>query len=177
MYSVYAVFDSSYAFTGNARQASFGVEADAALECHALSFALADEVQFKGGEFRIVRARLLASGAIGLAPGKEKIAGNVKLKFVTGGEDASGSFDLSFVKWDEWVDQDLCIGVTDSAVGKDCELAVIKSGTTFTCDDFNIDAAYSGETVVPMLELEIDAKRDSVTRRMSHGYIQNKFDI
>lgn len=156
MYRVYAVLNSSYTFTGSARQASFGVEADAALECHALSFALADKVQFKGGQFRIVRARLSASGAIGLAPGKEKIAGNVKLKFVTGGEDASGSFELSFAKWEEWVDQDLRIGVTDSAVGKDCELAVIKSGTTFTCDDFNIDAAYVGQTVVPMLELEIE---------------------
>lgn len=28
MYRVYAVLDSSYAFTGGARQASFGVEAE-----------------------------------------------------------------------------------------------------------------------------------------------------
>lgn len=157
MYKVYAVLDSSYTFTGSARQASFSVSADAALECHALSFALADKVQFKGGPFHIARARLLASGAPGLAPGKEKIAGNVKLKFVTGGGDASGSFELSFVKWDEWVNQGVRIGVMDSAVGKDCELAVIQSGTTFTCDDFNIDTTYSGETVVPILELEIEA--------------------
>lgn len=157
MYRVYAVLDSSYTFTGSARQASFGVAANAALECHALSFALSDKVQFKGGQFRIVRARLLASGALGLAPGKEKIAGKVKLKFVTGGEDASGSFELSFAKWDEWVNQDLRIGVKDSVVGKDCELEVIKNSTTFTCDDFNVDSAYVGQTVVPMLELEIEA--------------------
>ena len=158
MYKLYAKIPATYTFTGNARQATFGVAADASLELHALSFAGADKVQLKGGNFRIVRARLVASGADGLEPGKEKIAGSMNLKLVYGGSDASNVFKLSFYKWDEWTEQDIRIGVYPQAENKDCGLAVVQRGTEFTCDDYNVDSAFVGQSFVPILELEIECR-------------------
>ena len=156
MYKIYTKIPATYTFTGNARQAAFGVAADASLELHALSFTGADKVQLKGGNFHIVRARLVASGADGLMPGKEKIAGSINLKLVAGGSDASNVFKMSFYKWDEWTEQDIRMGVYPQAETKDCELAVVQDGTEFTCDDFNVDSAFVGQSFVPILELEIE---------------------
>lgn len=156
MYRIMAKLPASYTFTGNARQATFGVTESGALETHVLSYAGADIVKFKRSNVRIVRARLVPSGAVGLAPAKEKIAARIALKFVVNGKDY-GNFILSFSKWDEWERQDVSTGMGEYT-DDEGELAVEQSGTEFTCDDFNIDAAYVGQTVVPILELEIEAK-------------------
>ena len=154
MYRIMAKLPASYTFTGNARQATFGVTASANLETHVLSHAGADIVTFKRSNVKIVRARLVPSGAVGLAPAKEKIAARIALKFVVDGNDY-GNFILSFSKWDEWERQDVSTGMGEYT-DDEGELAVVQSGTEFTCDDFNVAESLVGQTVVPMLEIEME---------------------
>lgn len=156
MTRIYAKLPTSYTFTGNARQATFGVSENASLETHVLSYAGADAVRFKRSNVRIVRARLVPSGAAGLMPGKEKIAGRLQLSFVRQGQNANGApFTMSFYKWGEWERQEISTGMPGSD-GDICELAINANGTEFTCDDFNIADSFVGQTVVPMLEMEIE---------------------
>lgn len=155
MYRIIAKLPASYTFTSNARQATFGVTESGALETHVLSHAGADIVKFKRSNVRIVRARIIPSGAVGLAPAKEKIAARIALKFVVDDNDY-GNFILSFSKWDEWEPQDVSTGMGEYT-DEEGELAVEQTGTEFTCDDFNVAGDFVGQTVVPMLELEIEA--------------------
>ena len=156
MTRIYAKIPTSYTFTGNARQATFGVSENAPLETHVLSYAGADAVRFKRSNVRIVRARLVPSGAAGLMPAKEKIAARLQLSFVTQGQDNGGApFTMSFYKWGELEQQEISTGMPGSD-GDVCELAINASGTEFTCDDYNVDSAFVGQSFVPILELEIE---------------------
>lgn len=153
MYRIIAKLPASYTFAGNARQATFGISADASLETHVLSFASADAVKFINGNVTIKRARLIASGAECLNPGKEKIAAKMHLKFVNG-TNSSPVFTMSFAKWNEWTEQNLSVGTGE--IGGPCELAIVESGTEFTCDDYSIADDFVGQTVVPMVEMEVE---------------------
>ena len=142
MHRIITKLSTSYTFTGDARQATFGIDADSAV------------LRLKRSNMRIVRARLIPSGAGGLAPAVEKIAAKIQCKLVSGNY-KSPAFALLFTKWDEWEALNIGIGIEDH-MDSPCDLMIIASGTEFTCDDYNVADAYVGQAVTPILELELE---------------------
>lgn len=149
-----AALPAAYTFTGNARAATFGVDAAGALTLKCVSnFAGGTEVKFlRKSPVRICRARILSSGAPGLQAGVAKLASSLKLYFTDAGS-SSPEFTLTFARWNEWEEKSVSLNMGS---GESCELAVSDTGTEFTCDDFNLQEEFIGQDVVPMLELEFE---------------------
>ena len=100
-----------------------------------------------------VRARLVASGAQGLEPAVGQLAGILSLRF-KGATKSSDAFKLSFTKWNEWEQQmvSAVTGECDGSIG----LELLASGTELTIDDYNVQEAYVGQDVEPILEIEVE---------------------
>ena len=142
MRKIIVALPASYTFTGSDRAATFSVTATASI------------IRLKRSNAKIVRARLIPSGAVGLASAVGKIAGRVQCQLIAG-KYVSPVFEMIFTKWDEWTPQNIGIGIEDH-MGLPCDFNVVQSGTEFTCDDYNISDMYLGEKVFPMLEFEIE---------------------
>ena len=160
---IIAALPASYTFTSNARAATFGITASGNLDFKAVSNkAGGSSVKFmRKAPVRIVRARLIPSGAPGLQAGMGKLAATLQLAFT----DASGSipaFSLSLARWGEWEDKNISLPMGQ---GGPCELSIAETDTEFSCDDFNLQEEFIGQDVEPVLELEVESDSivDAVT--------------
>lgn len=148
-----AVLPLSYTFTGEARDASVTLADNTELTLVPMS-KNGSTASFVTSNVTFVRARLVASGAQGLEPAVGEIAGKLVLRF-KGATKNSSPFTLSFTKWNEWEQQMVDTG-TGECDGGSIGLELLASGTELTLDDYNVQEAYVGQDVAPILEIEVE---------------------
>ena len=141
----------TYTLTGNDRQADVSLGSDTALSFKNLE---TDEPNFtlKPGNFTIKTARLIGSGANGLQPGVNELAGTLNLA-MTNGVDELEPVCLSLEDWN----CDIKLGLGTGSGDLTGVLSfVLKAGSTVTCDDYNVQDAYIGQTISIWLELTLE---------------------
>lgn len=148
-----AVLPLSYTFTGEARDASVTLANNTELALVPMAMN-GSKASFVPSNVTFVRARLVASGAQGLEPAVGEIAGTLALRF-KGATKNSAQFTLSFTKWNEWERQMVNTG-TGECDGGSIGLELLASGTELTLDDYNVQEAYVGQDVEPILEIEVE---------------------
>ena len=155
-----AVLPLSYTFTGEARDASVTLADNTELTLVPMS-KNGTSATFKPSgmtpvpsNITFVRARLVASGAQGLVPAVGEIAGKLALRF-KGATKNSAPFTLAFTKWNEWEQQMVATG-TGECDGGSIGLELLASGTELTIDHYNVQEAYVGQDVEPILEIEVE---------------------
>ena len=159
-YRLVAVLPLSYTFTGEARDASVTRASNAELTLMPISQNGTSATFKPSGKTPVpsnitfVRARLVASGAQGLEPAVGEIAGKLALRF-KGATKNSTPFTLAFTKWNEW-EQQMVSAVTGECDGGSIGLELLASGTALTLDDYNVQEAYVGQDVKPILEIEVE---------------------
>ena len=160
IYRLTAVLPLSYTFTGEARDASVTLADNTELtlvpmsENGSLATFKPSGMTPVPSNITFVRARLVASGAQGLEPAVGEIAGKLALRF-KGATKNSTPFTLSFTKYNEWEQQMLCTG-TGECDGGSIGLELLASGTELTLDDYNVQEAYVGQNIEPILEIEVE---------------------
>ena len=145
-----AVLPLSYTFTGEARNATITLANNTDL----VLVQNGSTASFVPSNVTFVRARLVASGAQGLEPAVGEIAGKLALRF-KGATKNSAPFTLSFTKWNEWENPIVSTG-TGECDGGSIGLELIASDTVITLDDYNVQEAYVGQNVEPILEIEVE---------------------
>lgn len=148
-----AVLPLSYTFTGEARNATVTLADNTELTLVPMS-KNGSTATFVTSNVTFVRARLVASGAQGLEPAVGEIAGRLNLRF-KGATKNSTPFTLSFTKWNEWERQMVCTG-TGECDGGSIRLELLASDSMITLDDYNVQEAYVGQDVTPILEIEVE---------------------
>ena len=144
----------TYTFDGESRDASVTLDSDVELIINALSREGANPVKFKPGNINVLSARLISSGAKDLEPAVGEIAGKLHLAFRGDGGESS-PFTLSFAKWNELERKSVYVGM-DGCGGDAVGLVLLASGTKVTCDDYNVQDSYVGQSFTPVLELEVE---------------------
>ena len=159
-YRLVAVLPLSYTLTGEARDASVTLSDNTVLTLKPMG-KNGSSATFKPSgitpvpsTITFVRARLVASGAQGLEPAVGEIAGTLALRF-KGTAKNSEPFKLGFVKWNEW-EQQMVVTETGECDGGSIDLELLADGTVLTLDDYNVQEAYVGQDVEPMLEIEVE---------------------
>lgn len=159
-YRLLAALPLSYTFTGEARDASVTLADNTRLTLVPMS-KNGSRATFKPSgmtpvpsSITFVRARLIASGAPGLEPSLNHLAGMFKLRFTYGTKN-SEPFVLSFTKWNEWEQQMVSV-VTGECEGDSIRLELLASDSMITIDDYNVQEAYIGQDVEPILEVEVE---------------------
>lgn len=163
---------TEYTFTGNARNAQFHPTAgDKLADMRALnSYGSNTAVKFiTQNSITIKRARIVGAGAPGLQTGNASpfLACHVSLfAGVENGEDVPPSdldgFFVSLTRWGEWQDVNKTFTPFANAAALEslpqlCDLFINGGADSlFWCDDFNLQEDFVGQTVKPILELEID---------------------
>lgn len=165
----------SYEFTGNNRAASFGITGDREeMSMKALNALSVDSNVWPemGTNVNIKRAKIEPSGAFGLQPPQGERAAGLFLDLVYTDGDGNlqviDSVALQFDKWGEWCD----INKNLKAYGDIntpptiCKFSIYPSTAFFKCDDYNLQEDYIGQTVTPVLVLEVETAGmwDSVAR-------------
>lgn len=145
-----AVLPLSYTFTGSARDATVTLVNNTGLTL----MQNGSPATFVPSNVTFVRARLVASGAHGLEPAVGEIAGRLALRF-KGATKNSAPFTISFTKWNEWEKPIVSTG-TGECDGGSIGLELLASGTELTLDDYNVQEAYVGQDVEPILEIEVE---------------------
>lgn len=159
-YRLTAALPLSYTFTGEARDASATLADNAELTLVLMGKNVSTATFKPSGitpvpsNITFVRARLIASGAQGLEPAVGEIAGKLALRF-KGATKNSAPFTLAFTKWNEW-EQQTVSAVTGECDGDSIGLELLASGTELTLDDYNVQEAYVGQDVEPILEIEVE---------------------
>lgn len=157
---VSAVINAEYVFTGADRDAAFAPSSDAELSFVVLNKGQGEkDVSFlRKNSLHVVRARLVPNGAPGLQVANGRNAADLLFEVVEDG-DAIASFGLAFSKWDEWEEKDLYISLVEWSNPFNI---TINDSSVMRCDDFNVQTAYVGETLYPVLELEIESEGDAL---------------
>ena len=113
----------------------------------------------------IKRARIIPSGGFGTQPPEKKRAAQVYLKLVKSDLTELDTRLLKFQSWGEWYDVNATLRPhktettwTDGEINKHkpvyfCIGYVL---TYFNVDDYNIFDAYKGQTMTPILEMELE---------------------
>lgn len=164
--------ETEYTFTGNARNAEFHPTAgDKSADMRALnSYGSNTAVKFiTENSVTIKRARIVGAGAPGLQAGNALPFMACRLSMFAGvghgeGEpvDVLDSFHLSLTNWGEWQDVNKTFSPYANAAALEslpqiCDLFINGGADSlFWCDDFNLQDDFVGQTVKPVLELEID---------------------
>ena len=159
-YRLLAGLPLSYTFTGEARSAIVTLADNTRLALVPMS-KNGSRATFKPSgmtpvpsNVTFVRARLISSGAPGLEPAIETLAGQLALRF-TDGTNNSEPFMLSFTKYNEW-EQQMVSAVTGECEGDSIRLELIARDSMITLDDYNVQEAYVGQDVEPILEIEVE---------------------
>lgn len=174
-YTLWAVVPNcSYEFTGNARAASFGITGDElqAINMKALNSLSVDSNVWPeiGTEVKIKRAKIEPSGAFGLQQSQgERAAGfYVALTYIDddGNLQTLDQVSLQFDKWGEWCDINKSLKAYGFVNPSSCGFGISRNGAFFTCDDYNLQEDYIGQTVTPVLVMEVETAGlyDSVAR-------------
>ena len=171
----FLVPDTQYEFAGNDRNATFAPSESGskmvtayARNSDALNAPILLPLQ---GEFKIKRVRLVGVGAEFLKPGTGSpyLAG--KIAIGCGIEDPENPpaalpldvINLTVTRWGEWEETNKVLQPFKnmSALNLDSYIAaglfVNLNVSEFYCDDYDIGDAFVGETVKPLLEMEVDA--------------------
>lgn len=159
-YRLLAALPLSYTFTGEARNATITLADNQTLRLiPKTDLELSAKFKPSGmtpvpSNITFVRARLVSSGASGLEPAVGAFAGQLALRF-EGATKNSEPFTLGFTKWNEW-EQQMVSAVTGECDGDSIGLELLAGGTELTLDDYNVQEAYVGQDVTPILEIEVE---------------------
>lgn len=179
-YILQANTQCSYTLTGSNRNATFNIgNQDKVIS----AFVLANDViisPVKGflnyeNLCTIKRARLVPSGAYGARPSPVSVAGRLNIAVVAGIDgkkldntdgDTLAVFALYFENWDEWTEFNINVEPFKTKINweeyqhdadkKPCSFKILEHAQFFSIDDFNIQSAYIGQNVYPMIDFEID---------------------
>lgn len=179
-YLLQANTQCSYTLTGSNRNATFDIgNQDKVID----TFVMANDViisPVKGflnceNLCTIKRARLVPSGAYGARPAPVSVAGRINIAVVAGIDgkkldnsdgDTLAVFALYFENWDEWTDFNINVEPFKTKINwdeyqhdadkKPCSLKILEHAQFFSIDDYNIQSAYIGQDVCPMIDFEID---------------------
>lgn len=173
-YTLSIELPTSYELTGNARNANFTFANNIEqFSPKCVNRGYIDNgyanISFENKVF-VKRGRIYAAGGQGLQAAQDgTFAGQFLLVVRQFNNGSGGTLDtlfLRFPKWDEWynIDGELkpFVGTAADWSGatyehlKPCRLGSQSIGSYFTCDDFNVQEDYVGQTVTPILELEIE---------------------
>lgn len=176
-YTLWAVIPNcSYEFTGSNRAASFGITGDDIqnVNMKALNALSVDSNVWPviGTDVKIKRAKIEPSGAFGLQPSQGERAAGLWLDLTYTDEYENlqilDSISLQFDKWGEWCEINKNLkAYRDIKPDPDtCRFGISKTGCFFNCDDYNLQEDYIGQTVTPVLILEVETAGlwDSVAR-------------
>lgn len=174
-YTLWAVIpNSSYTFTGNNRAANFGITGDElqAINMKALNSLSIDSNVWPeiGTEVKIKRAKIEPSGAFGLQPSPGERAAGVFVVLTYTDEDANlqtlSQISMQFDKWGEWCEINKSLKAYGFVNPDSCYFGISSNGAFFTCDDYNLQKDYIGQTVTPVLVMEVETAGlyDSVAR-------------
>lgn len=172
--SMFATSACSYTFTGNARAAVFSKVSEV-LDFKTLSTGTANTVSvgFKAGEtINIVSAKVKAGQAAGLqspaiAAGVTGLCASIQFEIValdnTGDvvESTYITTNLKELDWNVFEKKGIKI-TTPSTLPAGATCFGIRYGGAFSCDDYNIQEDYVGQTVTPELVLEIATESETV---------------
>lgn len=170
-YVLRAVTGESYTLTGNDRNATITKAADEVLETFDLTKILnankSDGFYF-GNTLNIKRARVYLAGGQGMQPAADGTLAAYLALNITQLYDGSGPklarFFLNIPKYEVWFDVNAIIkpyeGTPDPWTGimpekHICRL-MLESTSKFSFDDFNVQADYVGQDIIPVIELEIE---------------------
>lgn len=164
----------SYEFTGNARAATFskgyeildfktlstGVAANASVGFKAGETINIVSAKVKAGQAACLQSPAIASGVTGLC---------AALQFELIALDSAGHWvsttsitvDLKELDWNVFEKKGIKI-TTPATLPAGATCFGFSYGGTFSCDDYNIDTAYVGQTVTPELVLEIATESETV---------------
>lgn len=171
VYGKYTLFgvipNCTYTLTDSDRQAQFTVTgARTRMNMKAVnSLSVTSNVLAQGQcDLKIVRAMLDPSGAFGLQPSPGKKAASLYLDIVTEENGNLVTLDqvaLNFTKWGEWINVNKTLRPylnkgSASVVPDMCNFSVNPDDSEFNVDDYNIDSAYNGENVTPIINLEVE---------------------
>lgn len=163
--------NTSYQLTNNDRNADFHTSAgDVQLGVYALNSRSSNTIihLLPQNDFNIRRARIVAAGGAGLQPGNDAPFLAAKLSFFAGVDNGDGTFtefdtcNISLTRWGEWEQINKVIRPYKYTLGplpQLCDLILKSSGgvtNSFWCDDYNLQADYVGETIKPVLEMEVE---------------------
>lgn len=162
--------NTSYELTGNDRNADFHSTAgDVQLGIYALNSRASNTLVklIPQYDFIITRARIVAAGGHGLQAGTAAPFIAAKIGIYAGVDHGDGTFDnfddcyFTLTNWGEWQDINKTIKphkYTLSPLPQLCDLILRNSGgfyNTFYCDDYNLQEDYVGQTIKPVLEMEV----------------------
>lgn len=164
----FAISNAQYTFTDNDRDAVFYPSSPNVVNsasCTQLNVQTTAAPMYEN-EIRILRARIISSGAPGVEPPEGKRAAQVLLRLCT--NDLSKEFCLLFLKfrkWNEWTEINGVMRPFETPhIFTDAEITIHKpvyfsvayANTYFQLDDYNLQSAYVGQTFTPILEMEVD---------------------
>lgn len=171
IYTISAPLNAQYTLTGADRNAAFSINApDAPLNLSCTSCGYASYVAaMYDTSVKIKRARLVSAGAPGLQRNEQAAAGSFVLAARALDENLNyqtlDSVVIKFGNWNEWQNVDFDLRPYKTACNfsasqinqhKPVDLFALYQNSGFHCDDYNLQAAYIGETFTPVLELEIE---------------------
>lgn len=169
-YLLRAVTGESYTLTGSDRNAVITTAADSVLDTYDLTKILnatrSDGFYYEN-TITIKRARVYLAGGQGMQPAADGTLAAFLALNIAQLYDGTGQklfrFFLNIPKFEEWFDLNIQIkpyeGTPDPWTGTladkhICRL-MLESSSKFSFDDFNIQADYVGQDVIPVIELEI----------------------
>lgn len=160
---------ATYEFTGNDRNAQFVAtypNETVAANCTQIFGGSAQAVAIGECNFIIRRARIISSGAAGVrAPtGSRAAQVHLKLEKQLGGE--LDDVFLKFQNWNEWTEINATLRpYKNKPTWLDAEIVNHKPAffvvdynySYYNVDDYNVQAAYVGQSFTPILELDVEA--------------------
>lgn len=166
-YTLWTVIPNcSYEFTGNNRAASFGITGDdiqdvnmKALNALSVNSDVWPEI---GTQVQIKRAKIEPSGAFGLQPSQGERAAGLWLDVTYTDDDGNlqllDQISMQFDNWGEWceINKNMKAYRNTPPNPSTCRFGISKTGAFFTCDDYNLQEDYVGQTVTPVLVLEVE---------------------
>lgn len=162
--------NTSYELTGNDRNADFHSTAgDVQLGVYALNSRASNTLihLLPQNDFCIKRARIIAAGGHGLQAGTAAPFIAAKIGIYAGNDHGDGTFTdydncyFTLTNWGEWQDINKTIRPYKYTLGPLPQLCalILKSSdgfyNSFWCDDYNLQEDYVGQTIKPVLEMEV----------------------
>ena len=172
-YLIRAVLPASYELTGNARNAEFYFTGNSALNTVCMTkdyYGLGLAKFLFENEITINRARIIAAGGYGLqAPQNGSPAASLIIgvnQFANGSGVELGIGFIRFSNWGEWEEKNLVYrpfkGTPASWTGAAFEqnkpvcFKAKQQNSSFNCDDYNLQEDFIGQTITPVIEMEIE---------------------
>lgn len=157
-----------YQFTGNDRNATVSsvndLDISGALCSQQVKYTSVSARPKYDNIFTIKRARILSTGAAGLRAPEGNMACLISLGLIDEDDNTLMSrLFLRLMEWNEWEDVNVDLRpfdtlhtFTDEEKLKSLSYRIGKVVTKFYIDDYNIQSAYIGQYVTPVLNLDVE---------------------